>query len=302
MSLLRAPLFGVDVESELALPGVEAAPLAGTVPLRIAGARRAGVVADFASAETLAERRDERGAVTLRIARDPDAGWLLQHGGWGAYALDPGATLLRCAPARMAAWRWQRYLIAQVLPWAAVVRGFEVLHASAIEHEGRAIAITGPSGAGKSTVAAALLARGCRLVADDVLALDGTTAHSGPGILSVRPGTAALVPDVPGRPIGTDEHGLRLAVARAPAVLPLGALVFLERSDEAGGVVVERLTQPDPRRLLASTFNLALRTPDRLARLLDTCAAIAAGVPVLEARAGTDAGPHELARSITDLV
>ncbi len=51
-------------------------------------------------------------------------------------------------------------------------RGRLVLHASAVEIDGRAIAFLGGSGWGKSTTAAALIARGHALVADDVLALD----------------------------------------------------------------------------------------------------------------------------------
>jgi hypothetical protein len=296
--MTTAPLFGVDVVSDLPLAGVEDAPLSRGIPLRIVGASRAEVVAPFSGAEVLTERPG------LRIAHDPDHGWLLQARGWGAFAFDDGATLLRCAPVRIAAWRWQRYLIAQVLPWAAVVRGLEVLHASAVAVDGRAIAVTGPSQAGKSTLAAAFLATGAALVADDVLALGlaerEPVAHPGPPILSVRPATAALLPDLSGRLLGEDELGRRLAVAGARGPLPLGAFVFLERTAEARGVTVERVRAPDPRRLLASTFNFALRSPARLERLLDACAAIAAHVPVIEARAGLDADPLQLAAAITE--
>jgi hypothetical protein len=46
-----------------------------------------------------------------------------------------------------------------------------VLHASAIEVNGKAVAFCGPSGAGKSTLAAALAQRGYRPITDDVCAL-----------------------------------------------------------------------------------------------------------------------------------
>jgi hypothetical protein len=305
--MTTAPLFGIDVVSDLPLEGVEPAPLTGAAPpLRIVGAGRADVTAPFADAETLVERRDADGAVALRIAGDDARGWLIEAQGWGAFALDGAATLVRCAPEPMPAWRWQRYLIAQVLPWAAVVRGLEVLHASAVEVGGRAIAITGPSQAGKSTVAAAWLAAGARLVADDVVAITlaggEPLVHPGPAILSVRPATAALVAGIPGRLIGEDEHGRRLAVPGADGPLRLGALVFVERSADAVGITVERVRAPDPRRLLGSTFNLALRSPSRLERLLDASAAIAARVAVLDARAGLSAPPGEIVAALTDAV
>jgi hypothetical protein len=46
-----------------------------------------------------------------------------------------------------------------------------VLHASAVEVDGKAIVFCGASGAGKSTLAAALVQRGYRLVTDDVCAI-----------------------------------------------------------------------------------------------------------------------------------
>jgi hypothetical protein len=50
-------------------------------------------------------------------------------------------------------------------------RGQFVLHASAVESGGVGVAFTGGSGWGKSTLAAALHARGCALVADDLTAI-----------------------------------------------------------------------------------------------------------------------------------
>jgi hypothetical protein len=49
----------------------------------------------------------------------------------------------------------------------------------------------------------------------------------------------------------------------------------VERAEAGERATVERLAAVDPRLLLASTFNLALRDPGRLARQLDVCGAIA---------------------------
>src|SRR5262249_37777024 len=79
---------------------------------------------------------------------------------------------------------WQRLLVAQALPFAAVLQGLEVLHASAVATGPGAVALAGPSGSGKTSVALELCRRGARFLADDVVALE-------PGAdLSVHPGTA----------------------------------------------------------------------------------------------------------------
>ncbi len=66
-------------------------------------------------------------------------------------------------------------------------RGQFVLHASAVESAGSAVAFTGGSGWGKSTLAAALHARGCGVVADDLTAIAVST-----GCPTVFPGFPQL--------------------------------------------------------------------------------------------------------------
>lgn len=50
-------------------------------------------------------------------------------------------------------------------------RGLLVMHASAVEIEGRAVAFVGHKGQGKSTMSAALHGLGCPLISDDVVAI-----------------------------------------------------------------------------------------------------------------------------------
>jgi hypothetical protein len=63
-------------------------------------------------------------------------------------------------------------LLGPVLALLLHLRGMLVLHASAIDLGGRAVAFAGHKGAGKSTTAAAFVAQGHRLLADDALAID----------------------------------------------------------------------------------------------------------------------------------
>jgi hypothetical protein len=78
-----------------------------------------------------------------------------------AYDLDPEGD-----GARVAA-----YIIGVAMALVLHQRGFLVLHGSAIEHQGRSFAFVAPKFHGKSTISAALQARGCRLVTDDLIAV-----------------------------------------------------------------------------------------------------------------------------------
>jgi hypothetical protein len=76
-----------------------------------------------------------------------------------AYDLDPEGD-----GARVAA-----YIIGVAMALLLHQRGFLVLHGSAIEYKGRAFAFVAPKYHGKSTISAALQARGCKLVTDDLI-------------------------------------------------------------------------------------------------------------------------------------
>ena len=156
-----------------------------------------------------------------------------------------------------------------------------MLHASGVVLGGRAALFAGPPGAGKSSLAAALLRRGAPLLSDDTVALelrDGALiAHPGAALLQLQaaeherlstPERAVLGP-----PTALDsKQRYSPSVTASPA--PFGDLFLLERSTH--GPPVERIEAVDPFALLASTFNLSVRTPERLVRHLDLAVALAA--------------------------
>ena len=295
----RRRAFGLDLEGDVTVPGTEAP---------------AGEVHDGPALRLLREPRralldawPRDGAVRISDRRPystvdhhPQAGLLLQARGWGTYLLDAAATTARCAPVRQAQWRWQRYLVAQVLPFAALLRGREVFHAAAVEIGAGAVAIAGPSRAGKSTLTAELLARGHALVADDVTAVDADlTVHPGPGLLTLRADVAAAVEvERLGTVVGANADEVRIAVARRPTALGLAAFVVLRRTGAGTRPSVTRVQAPDPRVLLASTFNLAWQEPGRLERQLDVCAQLARSVPVFDVRIPAGATPRTTASAI----
>jgi len=132
------------------------------------------------------------------------------------------------------------------------MRGMCVLHASAVEHDGRAIAFAGPSGAGKTTAAALASVAGAPLLADDVLhvefADDGSTwCYAGARALRLRPvvvGLADLVPDAPRAPTPDGRVALQLAAGRHEKT-PLAAVVMPRVTAEAERLCVERLSGAD---------------------------------------------------------
>ncbi|MCW3845656.1 HprK-related kinase A [Sphingomonas sp. LB-2] len=97
-------------------------------------------------------------------------------------------------------------------------RRYLLLHASAVERDGKALLMTGISGAGKSTLAALLMARGWRLMGDEFALVDPATGliHGFPRLISLKnealPVVQAALPGarfgeiMEGTPKGTLRH------------------------------------------------------------------------------------------------
>ena len=215
---------------------------------------------------------------------------------------------MRCVPPDdEEAWRWQRFLTGQVLPLAALLRGFEVFHSSAVEVGGRAIAFVGHSGAGKSSLALRLVLEGAALITDDVLVLraedERLVAHPGAGLMNLRHAEHELYrrADVElGPEIGRDEKGVRLRFPRLDGPRPLAALYFLDRWGPEGETSIEPIDELDPERLLAASYNFAIRTPERMLRQLDVCARLATTVDLYQVTCPPSLGAARLAAEVAE--
>ncbi|HTD07908.1 MAG TPA: hypothetical protein VK680_03365 [Solirubrobacteraceae bacterium] len=219
--------------------------------------------------------------VLLTVDFAEPAGYLMWADGFGRILISPDGTELLCEP-EPGSNGWANILPFQALPLAATIRGLEVMHASGVVLDDGAVLVAGPPGAGKSSLAAALVRAGGQLLSDDAVALqlrDGALiAHAGSTVLQLRASEgerlsaddrAAL-----GRHAGTVGEKQRYANDSTPDPAPLAGLFLLAHSDEQPAV--EQLAAVDPFELIASTFNLSVRSPARLQRQLEVVSAIAA--------------------------
>jgi hypothetical protein len=304
-----AAAFGLDVELGFPVEGLapgEGGPTGRTVSLERADPAQVGAGWDSHDTVRLREWHHEDGRIEAAFERHPQLGFRLFAEGYGAYAISPDGTAIRCAPPpEVEGWRWQRCLVGQVLSLAAVLQGLEVFHAAAVAVDGKAVGLVGASTAGKSSVATHLVLRGAELLADDVLALEPGAArlevHPGPGVMSVRHAEARRLADSDldslGTLLGDDGEALRVRVPRATRAAPLAALYFLDRGD-AERTTVERLWPPDPRLLLGSSYNYLVATPERLTNQLEACTRLAHGTPLFRARVAPHTGAAALAAAL----
>jgi hypothetical protein len=169
-----------------------------------------------------------------------------------------------------------------VLPLVMQLRGYEVLHASAVSTPGGLVVLCGVSGSGKSTFASALSARGYPVWADDavVLDIDGERAVvlQVPFRLGLRSDAATfLVP----------EHANRDRAYEEPTRTSVLALLVLGPLDQPNGPLadVRRLAPTDAfTALLPHAYYFRLSDPARNALMLDRYLHVASSVPTFDVR------------------
>ena len=175
MKPARGVAFGLELEAAFDVPGLDgAAPDPGKRLVRLALASEAelGSLARAREGERISHVLDRGGRPLVTVDAFADRGFLMWADGFGSAWVAASGSEVLCAPADLPAWRWQRFLIGQVLPFAAVLHGLEVFHASAVVLDGRAIAVVAASGSGKTSLALNLVLGGLDFLNDDVLVLE----------------------------------------------------------------------------------------------------------------------------------
>jgi hypothetical protein len=287
--------FGLTLRSGFELPGLEPGEGRPQGSRLVELAMAEGVEEPVAWEERLQEWHYPDGTLGLTIDRHRQRGYRFYLYSAGVFELsaDGGRVLCRLDPDFADQWHWRRYLIGQVLPFAALLQGLEVFHASAVEIGGGAVLLAGGSGLGKSTLALNMHLAGAGFLADDSLAvesLDGRlVAHPAIATAKVRQVARGLLrEDRHGALVETvseDEHETRFLVRTAAGPLPLAVVCMLELGEEPGTLEVAE-GKADPWELLGSTFNSLVGEESRLQAQLELCARIAKEVRFLRLRVG----------------
>ena len=170
------------------------------------------------------------------------------------------------------------------------LRGRTVLHASAVERDGTAVAFLGHSGMGKSTLAALLCAAGARVVSDDVVPVasgDWPLVPLGATELRLRPGAEAVTETMTAGTYRVRTSADDRTVVGLPspglADVPLGAVV-VPRPNREDRLEMERL---DPKSAAFAIMSfprlMGWRDPVVLGQVLAHASWLARTVPVLVA-------------------
>jgi hypothetical protein len=301
----RGLAFGLGIDSDFELPGLRRDGADDGSPGRRIRIERgeAPAVPEAGWGERVEEWRYPTGLLGVAIDFAADRGYRFFVHDAGVYELSADVATVTCRPIPGSEWRWRRYLIGQVLPFAALLQGIEVFHASGVTFGDAAVAIVGGTGMGKSTLALNMHLLGAGFLTDDVVAAEqrGSEIVAHPGIPAAKVRRLArdlLVPDdrgILGRPVSEDEQEIRYEVEAAPAALGLGAVCILEPAGGEDAVEVEE-TRAEAGQLLGNTFNLLVQDEERLRRQLDVCASIAAQARFLRVGIGKRPGPKAAGR------
>jgi hypothetical protein len=288
---------GLTITSEIPLPELRRGR--GPAQCAIVLSRSA---ADDSAVTWFHAWRAQREEAWLSFGRTRD-GYLLRVRDLADFAIDREISTVRVHPAaRLPADTLRHLVVDQILPLVVAGRGRPTLHASAVHFDRRGtIALVGAGGRGKSTLAAALAARGARIVTDDCLAID--LRNGGAEALPAYPGLRLWPCTATRAVVGTSarprvaHYSAKRRVDRDGAAFrsrpsPLRALLVLSPRSR-GGTPASLHRMGARARLMAlvrSAYILDVEDRGRLGRLFTDFATLAGAVPVLRLRVRHGAG------------
>ena len=307
MSAFHA-IYGLLLESSVALPGLVLAPWSGEPDIRI-HLREPGspirFAPQFAPNEIVftSPETNERGEPMLQVGKLAGGNFVgFWYGDGAKFAVDrDGREIWADWTDRSTLEDACVYLVGPVMAFAIRLRGVTCLHASAVAVDGRAMALLGGPGAGKSTTAAAFALAGFAVLSDDVVVLrereGGLFVQPGYPRVNLWPESVRLLLGNPGAlpritptwekqylPLDRNERRF------APGPLPLGAIYFLDDREPglAAPVVEEFFGSRMFLSLVAHAYVNYLLDGEMLGRDFDICRRLIGSVPVRRVRRPAD--------------
>lgn len=290
MSTSRASyrLYGLALESAFDLPCPHAGPVQPDVRLILGSAAR------FARARS--EVPPDNGREWFRYRRLGDGTTYLRWTGLFEFLVSADGRRIQYRRLEHATDEsLSVYLLGTVLSFSMLAFGIEPLHGTVVLVDEGAIGFLGDCGDGKSTLGAAMLARGFRIVTDDLVALRETENgwQVQPGVPRIK-----LFPSVARRLLGRGRCGTRMNPGTTKLVLPLdkahtvGTAVPLKalyvlsnagderRSRTARVRITPLFRQHAFVELIRASFNVLVLEKDRLANQFQFASRLLAAVPV----------------------
>lgn len=282
----RLTAFGLTVDSTWPLTGSRPS-LADTASpetvTRVTQVAPATVDAAWcADAERLLEYRDPAppGEISFTADRSSEH-YRFWARDFGRYLVAVDGSAVACERGAAGRDRQERFVLAHALPVAAILRGYEVLHVSAVSGDAGAAAFAGASGTGKTRLASRLVARGAAFLTDDVLAVEAADpevlGHPGPAFMAIRRDDAAMLAEIGGRlgaAAGSTDK-VHVSPPRRGHTSALRAIYHLQWDDAFS---VSPLEGDELQRVLSLSFVPYLTTPQRLMRHLAIAQLASAGV------------------------
>jgi hypothetical protein len=277
-------LHGLTVRSDVPLDARPAAADSAAHVVEVRYGERRGIPDAIPNGRLIAHRQLPAGASSLV---QQSGGYLLRAHALCEFQLNSGLSEITVHPDTDADPQLAALMIGGALATLLSLDGKCVLHASAVELGGRAVAFIGGSGTGKSTTAALCCAIGARLVSDDVLRVE---RHANAGLcyvgtreLRLRAGAAQLADMFPGvgRRSSIDQRTGVSPPTAAGETIPLAAIVAPRRAPQRAELRVDRLPAPQALiELLRCPRTTGWTTADSVRRDFGTLAELAEIVPV----------------------